>query len=86
MGTDPVSQPIAMNSSNVLTLNHVYPDNGEYEVVITVRDDDDGIASDFFSVTVDNAAPTLTVVGDQAAEVDVLLTLPDIGVFTGPRV
>ena len=44
--------------------SHTYADNGVYTVTVTVFDDDGGTTSQTFTVTVDNVAPTLTVVAE----------------------
>ena len=43
--------------------SHTYADNGIYTVTVTVNDDDGGSDTETFEVTVNNVAPTLTVVG-----------------------
>ena len=48
--------------------SHTYADNGVYTVTVTVFDDDGGAASQTFTVTVNNVAPTLTVVANQTVE------------------
>lgn len=63
---------------------HVYADDGTYTVTVRVTDDDGGAATERFPVTVTNIAPTLRVVGNQAAVVGTALALPNLGVFTDP--
>ena len=48
------------NGSGALSGSHIYADNGVYTVRVTVFDDDGGLASDTFRVTVQNVDPTLT--------------------------
>lgn len=49
-------------------VNHIYGDNGVYNVVVTVTDDDGGAGNDIAAVTVLNVPPTVTAVGDTADE------------------
>jgi len=64
--------------------SHTYADNGVYTVTVTVFDDDGGSHQRTFTITVNNVAPTLTVVGDQTVNNGETVTLPDIGTFTDP--
>ncbi|MAE68140.1 MAG: hypothetical protein CMJ18_28150 [Phycisphaeraceae bacterium] len=66
------------------TGDHVYADEGVYTVRVEVFDDDGGLASDVIEITVDNSAPTLTVVGEQAVVAAETLTLVDLGRFVDP--
>ncbi|MEP4380244.1 MAG: PKD domain-containing protein, partial [Alphaproteobacteria bacterium] len=47
--------------SGTVTGNHVYADNGEYDVTVTVTDDDGGSDSDTLTATIGNVAPTVTL-------------------------
>ncbi|UCE38009.1 MAG: PKD domain-containing protein [Thermoplasmata archaeon] len=40
-----------------LNPNHIYADNGDYVVILTVTDDDNGVGSDSMVVSVNNVAP-----------------------------
>lgn len=51
-------------AAGTLTPSHAFADNGVYTVVLTVADDDQGIATDSQTVTVHNVAP---VAGDNLA-------------------
>jgi PKD repeat protein len=56
--------------------SHVYADNGAYTVTITIEDDDGGLDSDTFVVTVLNVAPTLTPISDMTVYEGDLVSLP----------
>ncbi len=64
--------------------SHIYADNGIYTVTVTITDDDAGSTSATFTVTVNNVAPTLTVVPNQTINEGSLLSITDIGKFTDP--
>ncbi len=64
--------------------SHTYADNGVYTVTVTVSDDDGGVTSATFQVTVNNVAPTLAVPSDKTVGRNAPLTLTDIGVFNDP--
>ncbi|MCA9542827.1 MAG: hypothetical protein KC613_00510, partial [Myxococcales bacterium] len=51
-----------------LAVNAVYPDNGVFEAVVEMRDDDGGVGRDTTTVTVGNADPVITH-GDPAGGV-----------------
>jgi PKD repeat protein len=51
----------AAAGSGALGGTHTYTDDGVYEVIVTVTDDDGGSDTQSFFVTVDNVAPTATL-------------------------
>jgi len=51
--------------TGTLTPTHVYADNGDYTVTLTVTDDDGGVGTDTLIVTVYNVAPTVDAGADQ---------------------
>ncbi|MCO6046167.1 PKD domain-containing protein [Aeoliella sp. ICT_H6.2] len=63
---------------------HTYADNGEYTVTVSIADDDGGVAEQTFEVTVNNVAPTLTVVENQSIDEGSLLSIENIGQITDP--
>lgn len=48
-------------SSQVFEVSHVYGDNGTYEVMVFVEDDDGGSAQDELLITVQNRAPDIKI-------------------------
>ncbi|MCL4876277.1 MAG: DUF11 domain-containing protein [Anaerolineae bacterium] len=78
--------------STTFNVTHTYIDDhpttgtisDNFNISVSIEDDDTGSDTDAVPLTVNNAAPTLTVVGNQVADTDVPLTLTDIGTFTDP--
>ena len=64
--------------------SHTYADNGVYTVTVTLSDDDGGEDVKSFQVTVNNVAPTLSVVGDQTIDEGDTLSIANLGTFTDP--
>jgi len=54
---------------------HVYADDGNYDVKVTVTDDDGASTSDTLEVTVNNVAPTVDAGADQTAEEGAVVSL-----------
>jgi hypothetical protein len=75
-------QPLALNPDKTFDLGHVYADDGNYTVTVTVTDDDGGVGSDTMAVAVSNVAPVVDA-GD-AATIDEGSTLTRGGSFTDP--
>jgi outer membrane protein assembly factor BamB/PKD repeat protein len=62
---DPVTNEIKSSEGSypceeTVTMTHVYGDNGNYSVTLTLSDDDGGNITRRFLVIVDNVAPTIT--------------------------
>ena len=71
------NQPLTI-VGNTFQLNHVYADNGNYTVTITILDDDGTPGTDTLQITVNNAAPTAGSAGNQTVAEGVLFNLPTI--------
>jgi PKD repeat protein len=61
---------------------HAYGDNGNYQVSVTVCDDDGGCSTDSFSVSVENVNPSVDVGLDIATDEGMILTI--IADFSDP--
>jgi Ca2+-binding RTX toxin-like protein len=82
-------QPLALESDNTFELSHVYADDGEYTVTVTVQGEA-GPGSDTLVVTVNNVLPEITDLINSAPEpgmgmpgepVDVMAMFSDSGWF-----
>ncbi len=64
---------------------HIFANDGDYEVEVTVTDDDGGAGSASFVVTVENVAPTIIyaspVEGDEGGSVDLTADFTDPGIL-----
>jgi PKD repeat protein len=64
---------------------HIYADDGDYMVTVTVVDDDGGVDMQSFLVTVENVAPTLTLTEDSfTISESQTVSVPALGSFTDP--
>jgi PKD repeat protein len=75
-------QSLALNSDKTFTLSHLYANNGEFTVKVKVTDDDGGIGSVEFKVTVNNVAPVVNAGTD--ATINEGSTFTSSGSFTDP--
>jgi murein DD-endopeptidase MepM/ murein hydrolase activator NlpD len=55
------AQPVLLGQLTGAGVSHVYGDNGNYVVLVTVTDDDGGTGGVLVNVTVSNVAPTITL-------------------------
>ncbi|RIK79864.1 MAG: hypothetical protein DCC68_12120 [Planctomycetota bacterium] len=53
--------PLALAANKQFTLNHDYPAPGSHTVTVRVADDDGGVGTDSFTVTVRSGPPTVTL-------------------------
>ena len=72
---------IVNEAARTITGSHVYDDNGTYTVKITVADDNGGVASGSFVVTVNNLAPVVEAGANQTPTEGDTVTL-DPATFT----
>jgi Ca2+-binding RTX toxin-like protein len=56
-------QPLLLAADKTFGLSHLYADSGSYLVTVTVTDDQGGIGSDAFPITVQNVAPSISLSG-----------------------
>ncbi|TPW18146.1 MAG: Uncharacterized protein FD129_83, partial [bacterium] len=64
-------------AGKTITAQHVYGDNGTYDVAVTVRDDEGAASVRSFKAVVTNAAPALAALGDRTAVEGAVLSLVD---------
>jgi hypothetical protein len=74
----------AAGSGSFADMQHTYADDGTYEVIVTMVDNDGGLGTHTLEITVENVAPTLAAIPDQTVRVGQLLELTDLGQFTDP--
>jgi len=82
-------QPLSLNPDKTFSLGHVYCDDGEYAVTVTVTDDHGCVGSDSAAVTVNSVAPTPSIGGQGFVEEFNAPTVDpawQVVAFIGPRV
>jgi PKD repeat protein len=57
------SHPLTLNPDKTYSLGHVYADNGSYNIVVRVTDDDGGVGTKTLGLVVNNVPPTAAVAG-----------------------
>jgi len=82
-GTVAPAQVTETDGSGAITGAHVYADNGEYTIQVTLIDAADGTDTLAAQATIDNVAPTVAPAADQAIEEGSLLSLA-VATFTDP--
>ncbi|MBX2997504.1 MAG: DUF11 domain-containing protein [Caldilineaceae bacterium] len=83
--TSVVTGSVGVSTTGSFGGSHTYADDGVYTVTITLRDDDGGIDTATFTVTVNNVAPTITHdAGDQTVNENHPLILSHVITFTDP--
>jgi PKD repeat protein len=68
-------QPLALNPDRTFALEHVYGDNGSYDVTVTVTDGHQAVGSDSLRVVVGNVAPVVEAGADRTVAEGSPLTL-----------
>ncbi len=56
------------HGSGTVTVEHTYADDGDYELSVTLRSEDGAQSSTGFTITVDNVAPSVTLVGPTSVD------------------
>lgn len=79
-GTGDGAVPLTATPERTFALSHVYPTSGVYDVLVTVTDDDEGVGTGGFTVTVSNTAPIVDAGPD--ASLDEGATLTRLATFT----
>ena len=80
------SQSLALLPNGSFTLNHVYADNGVYEVSVSVTDGHGAISSSAIKVTVANVPPSVGPINVAAIPAGPGTNVTLAGVFTDPGV
>ncbi len=73
---------VGVATTGFLNGSHTYADDGVYTVTVTIADDNGGATTKSFQVTVGNAAPALTVLGNQSTTEGSLLNLANLATWT----
>ncbi|UCG69179.1 MAG: hypothetical protein JSV09_15580, partial [Thermoplasmata archaeon] len=81
---DPYPSPWGTFPFNVTdTVEHTYGDNGNFQLLLTIADDDGGITSYITTITVNNVAPTIAPFGpftvDEGSTFDLAVSSTDTG-------
>ena len=66
-------------AASTVSGDHVYADDGDYTVTVTVRDDDGGIGVDTFEYEVTNSSPVVLLGGGQSATEGDIVSLNPVG-------
>ncbi|MGH7134291.1 MAG: PKD domain-containing protein, partial [Pirellulales bacterium] len=76
------NQPLSLNADQTFDLSHVYTDNGNYPVTVSVTDSTDLTGMQSAQVTVNNVAPAVALAQPSPVTVDAVFNLT--GSFTDP--
>ncbi len=74
----------ATQDGGTVTASHVYADNGNYTITLTVSDNNEGVGSDSATATIANVAPAVTVGPNQTHKDKELALDFTIGTFSDP--
>ena len=70
-------------AANTVSGDHVYADDGDYTVTVTVIDDDGGTGVDTFEYDVSNSAPAVLAGAGQSATEGDVVSLNPVGFTDG---
>jgi len=79
-------EALALNAGKAFTLNHTYPNDGDFTVEVCVSDDDSGVGCDTLTVSVANVAPIIETLSAPLDPSQVGTTLETSATFTDPGV
>ena len=69
------TQPLALASDNTFALSRIYADEGQYDILVMVKDGEGGVGSLGQTVTIVNAAPVVTSVTSDPVPIGTSMTV-----------
>ena len=78
-------QPLPLNQDKTFLLSHMYKDNGEYPVTVSVTDNQEQMSTASATVSVDNVQPTVSALNAPATALS-LIKINTSSTFTDPGI